>query len=300
MDSFSSLEAQRRLNDFYLRELGRPGAYAQVPTEEDYVDVLRVERDWNTHEEVRVAGVRLPASAEEFRVWYNDVHRQHRLDVQPFFEYLADRASPAALALYVGLEEQVDGRFDDVIALAQLGMVGDMKLALAENYWDEMGLGRLEDMHTVMFARSTAYTRSILERRGIDPAECVTAEALRNGNLLMMYALRRRHAPRLLGALTILEHTAPYRFAKTVQGLRRIGAPEEAVAYHDIHVTVDAKHGKQLIERVLTPLVRETPGALQEVCIGCLIRYRVAVDYYRSIEDAIRHLGLDDTRELAA
>jgi hypothetical protein len=228
------------------------------------------------------------------------LHRRHRQDVAGFFEHLSERASPDEVAFYIGLEEQVDGRFDDVIALAQIGMSGDMKLALAENYWDEMGLGKLEDMHTVMFERSTSYARAILARRGIDVARAIPPAALKNGNLLLMYALRRQYAPRLLGALTILEHTAPYRFARTVRALRRLGAPESAIAYHDLHVTVDANHGKQLIERVLMPMVQRGPEVLREICVGCLIRYRIAVDYYRSIENASARLGLGMTYSVAA
>jgi len=78
-----------------------------------------------------------------------------------------------------------------------------------------------------------------------------------------------------------------------VLGLRRIGAPEEVVRYHELHVTVDDNHGKQLLERVLAPLVRNGADILREVCIGCLIRYRIAVDYYRSIEAAVGRLQLD-------
>lgn len=290
----NSLESQLTLNRFYLREIGAPENFDQVPTEGDYMAIHAIEHDWNKFEECRLSSIDdLPTDPREFGSWYGRLHRQHRLDVSEFFEYLSERASPEALAFYIGLEEQVDGRFDDVIALTQLGMSGDMKLALAENYWDEMGLGKADDMHTVMFARSTSYTNSLLARSGIDMSSSVTPEALKNGNLLLMYALRRRYAPRLLGALTILEHTAPYRFAKTVKGLRRIGATEEAIHYHELHVTVDANHGKQLIERVLTPVIERGTNVLKEVCIGCLIRYRVAIDYYHSIQDAIGRLRLD-------
>jgi hypothetical protein len=64
------------------------------------------------------------------------------------------------------------------------------------------------------------------------------------------------------------------------------------VRYHELHVTIDANHGKQLIERVLLPIVDRGPDILREVCIGCLVRYRVALDYYESVRDTIRDLGL--------
>ncbi len=298
----NTIETQRLLNDFYLREVGAPESFAAVPTLSEYAAVQSLEAVWNAYEEGRLRAdlEDLPQAPEAFRPWYIRLHRRHRQEVAGFFEHLSERASAEEVAFYVGLEEQVDGRFDDVIALAQIGMNGDMKLALAENYWDEMGLGKLEDMHTVMFERSTSYARAILARRGIDVARAIPPAALKNGNLLLMYALRRQYAPRLLGALTILEHTAPYRFARTVRALRRLGAPASAIAYHELHVTVDANHGKQLIERVLMPMVRRGPEVLREICIGCLIRYRVAVDYYRSIELATARLDLRHRPLIAA
>lgn len=301
MATCNQLDVQRRLNGFYTREIAGPERHSEVPLRHELPEINAIEDDWNQYEEDRLGDLRdLPRSPREFRDWYLELHRAHRAEVAPFFEHLAERAPLEELAFYIGLEEQVDGRFDDVIALAQIGMSGDMKLALAENFWDEMGLGKLDDMHTIMFGQSTAHTRPILERRGVDVAGAVPAEALKNGNLLLMYALRRRYAPRLLGALTILEHTAPYRFSRTVRGLRRTGVPEEAVRYHELHVAIDANHGKQLIERVLMPLSAQGADVLREVCLGCLIRYRVAADYYRSIERVSAHLGLSEPSAAAA
>jgi hypothetical protein len=192
------------------------------------------------------------------------------------------------------MEEQVDGRFDDVIALAQLGMSGRMKLVLAENFWDEMGHGHLEHMHTRLFAESADPMRRHLE--GLDVAALVPAQALANGNLLLMLALDRRHAARLLGALAILEHTAPYRFSRTVRGLRRLGMPEKVVQYHELHVEVDAHHGKQLFEQVLQPLAARSPEALREICIGCLMRFNIALDYYASLSRTMEQLRVSASR----
>jgi Iron-containing redox enzyme len=269
------------LNAYYLRQLSPPAAFGGVPGDDESLSFREAERLWNLQEEARLDLTELPTHAEGFAVWYAQLHRLHRTRVAPFFEHLAQSATVQELALYIGMEEQVDGRFDDVIALAQLGMTGDMKLALAENFWDEMGLGHLEGMHTRMFMHSAAHMRDHL--RGLDMASMVPVEALKNGNLLLMYALNRRFTPRLLGALAILEHTAPYRFSHTVRGLRRLGIPEDVVRYHQLHIEVDANHGRQLLERVLKPLVAESAPALREVCIGCLIRYQVALDYYAAL-----------------
>ncbi|WP_207005343.1 iron-containing redox enzyme family protein [Trinickia mobilis] len=282
----NTFRVQKALNEFYLREIGHPAAFLHAPSEGEYRKVWKLEADWNAFEESRIQDFDLPKSHLDFEEWYFGLFRRHRHEVSEFFDFLANEASLVELAFYIGMEEQVDGRFDDVIALAQLGMSGDMKLALAENYWDEMGLGKEAEMHTVLFRNSASFLREAL--CGADMASLVPAAALKNGNLLMMYALRRQYSARLLGSLAILEHTAPYRFQKTVTGLERVGVPEDVIHYHRLHIEVDANHGKQLFKRVLLPLVSEHHASLPEVCRGCLIRYQVAVDYYKSLTAAMR------------
>jgi hypothetical protein len=295
----NSRESQLQLNRFYLREIGGPESFLATPSPEEYGPIHAFEAAWNMYEEERLDLSDLPMDVKSFEAWYGRLHRRHCNEISAFFNHVSGRATPEELAFYIGMEEQIDGRFDDVIALAQLGMSGDMKLALAENFWDEMGLGRLDGMHTRMFVRSAGHMRVFLERHNLDMASMAPAAALKNGNLLLMYALRRRYGPRLLGALAILEHTAPYRFAKCVEGLRRIGMPEDVVRYHEIHVQVDANHGLQLFNRVLLPLISCGPHILREICVGCLIRYRIAIDYYRSIEEALAGLGLLGNGQIA-
>jgi hypothetical protein len=287
---------QKSLNEFYLREIGPPAEFHRAPSASEYANVWAMEAEWNAFEESRIREFDLPASPEEFEKWYFRLFRQHRDEVSGFFDFLANEASLSGLAFYIGMEEQVDGRFDDVIALAQLGMAGDMKLALAENYWDEMGLGKEAEMHTVLFRNSASFLRGAL--CGADMASLVPAAALKNGNLLMMYALRRSYSARLLGSLAILEHTAPYRFQKTVTGLERVGVPESVIHYHRLHIEVDANHGRQLFNRVLMPLVTENPTALHEICKGCLIRYQVAADYYRSLASVMQDTVIYKYRSL--
>ncbi|WP_215844896.1 iron-containing redox enzyme family protein [Candidatus Pantoea bituminis] len=284
----TTLEQQKTLNTFYLREIGLPSNYKDTPELDEYFIIEEIENRWNDYEVSRIGTQQFPTNAEEFLAWYNKLHMAHRKTVSQFFTRLAERSTLEELSFYIAMENEVDGRFDDVIALAQLGMTGDMKLALAENYWDEMGMGVLEEMHTVLFNHSSEILRNISgERSG--KVYAPTA-ALKNGNLLLMYALRRKYHPRLLGTLAILEHTAPYRFAKTVQAMRRLGMPEDVIYYHEMHIQVDANHGKQLIERVLMNLAKNNPEVIPELCTGCLIRYNVAVDYYNSVEEEMNKI----------
>ncbi|SMF08069.1 Iron-containing redox enzyme [Trinickia caryophylli] len=277
-DRCNTLAGQMELNSFYLRELAPPSAPETVPLAEDYARILGLETAWSDYEASRVVLGELPSNADEFEEWYVALRNTHRKEVAPFFDFLAEEASLPQLSLFVALEAQVDGRFDDIIALSQLGMDGDMKLALAENFWDEMGLGELDEMHTRTFMRAAPYFKAQLGE--LDLEVDMPVAAMKNGNLLLMYALRRQHVGRLLGALTLLEQTVPYRFTRMLKGMQRHDVPKEFRYYHELHVPVDANHGKQLVARVLLPLARKNPRLIRDLCEGCLIRYQIEKEYY--------------------
>ncbi|MDN7177160.1 iron-containing redox enzyme family protein [Caballeronia sp. SEWSISQ10-4 2] len=286
----NTLAGQLQLNAFYLRELAPPSAPETIPLAADYAGILGLETAWNDYEASRIELTDVPANAEQFEEWYIALRNTHRKEVAPFFDFLAEDASLPQLSLFVSLEAQVDGRFDDIIALSQLGMDGDMKLALAENYWDEMGLGDVDEMHTRVFTRAAPYFKEQLGDLDLDVHMPISA--LKNGNLLLMYALRRQHVGRLLGALTLLEQTVPYRFTRMLKGMDRHNVPKEHRYYHDLHVPVDANHGKQLVARVLLPLARQNPRIILDLCEGCLIRYGIEKEYYagaRSVMDRQLH-----------
>lgn len=274
----NTLAGQMQLNEFYLRELAPPSAPESVPLPEDYARIQELETSWSSYEASRIQLTDDPQTAEQFEEWYAGLRQLHRKEVSPFFDFLAEEASLPQLSLFVALEAQVDGRFDDIIALSQLGMDGDMKLALAENFWDEMGLGELDEMHTRTFMRAAPYF--LAQLGDLDLSVDMPVAALKNGNLLLMYALRRRHVGRLLGALTLLEQTVPYRFTRMLRGMNRHNVPKEFRYYHELHVPVDANHGKQLVARVLLPLARKSPHVIRDLCEGCLIRFQIEKEYY--------------------
>lgn len=273
------------LNRYYHQFFQPPSRFNKVPGLQEIAAQDATERAWLEEESSQIDPDLSSKPGEDFRAWYQRVYERHCELVRDFFEYLAHEASLEEVALYICIEEEVDGRFDDLVAIAQIGLPDEGKMALAENYWDEMGHGKIAEMHTNLFSTSSAYMRAHLRERGLEVHDFVTANALRNSNLLMAYALKRSWCCRLLGALTILEHTAPHRFEKTVAALRRLGVPEDVIVYHEIHIDIDSGHGDDLLDRVLVPLVTANPQARAEVELGVLTRLNVALDYYRGLEE---------------
>lgn len=280
-----SLQAQELLNAQYLRELAGPEDFDAAKLTQYRSQVATVEAAWITRETASIDPRDLPQSAQDFEPWYRGRFRQQVAAAESLFDHLAQRSTLEELSVYILYEEQVDGRFDDVIALAQLGLKGAAKVALATNYWEEMGEGDETQMHTRLFAESAAYFREAIDgsplRRFVQP----TAEALANGNLLMLLAIRREHCAKLLGALTLLEHTAPKRFSRAVASMCRLGVPKSIIYYHEMHVRIDAKHGDDLLNQVVLPMLEARPDLTVDVATGVEMRLQVANRYYRMLAE---------------
>jgi hypothetical protein len=296
-----NLQAQELLNAHYLRELAGPQDFDanQLALHRSQVNII--ESTWLAHELKTIDRQSLPLTMQEFEVWYRSCFREQVAAAESFFEYLAQRASLEELSIYILYEEQVDGRFDDVIALAQLGLKGAAKLALAANFWDEMGEGDETQMHTRLFCESASYFRKALDGSPLARFVRPTTQALANGNLLMLLAIRRENCARLLGALTLLEHTAPRRFSRVVAAMRRLGVPEPIIYYHEMHVKIDAKHGDDLLNLVVLPMLNTRPDLIAEVAIGVRMRLQVANRYYdmlASVFDSAQTAPQRDTQAL--
>ncbi|MEU7133022.1 iron-containing redox enzyme family protein [Streptomyces sp. NPDC046261] len=280
-DFTTRLALLRRLHSHYLAYMGGPETFQDVPRLNADPQLVAVEQAWLRWEDSQVDEAQLPKTAAEFRTWFLDVAERH---VQPeFCHYLAEEATLSEIALFFMAEELVDSKFDDLMAMVQIGTAGVTKLTIAENYWDEMGEGKLDQMHTRMFEHSAQYMRKQLADRSIDMAELHSTEVYENACLLLMYGIHRHLVPRALGAMGVLEQSASPRFQAMVDGCTRLGVPEDVIEYQRIHVHVDADHGAEWFDGVFVPLVDRSPELLREISLGVVTRIRVANAYYSRI-----------------
>jgi hypothetical protein len=276
------------LHSHYVSYMAGPESFAGIPRLNNDPDLVAVEDAWLRWEDRQVDHSQLPATGAEFRDWFLTVAADH---TQPeFCEYLAQEASLEEMALFFMGEELVDSKFDDLMAMVQIGTEGHTKLTIAENYWDEMGEGNLEAVHTRMFEHSAVYMRARLADAGIDRARLHCPEAFENACLLLMYGIHRHLNPRALGAMGVLEQSASPRFQAMVDGCDRLGVPSDVIDYQRVHVHVDADHGAEWFEGVFVPLVDRSPELLREISLGVATRVRVANAYYRRIWNVMREL----------
>jgi hypothetical protein len=97
-------------------------------------------------------------------------------------------------------------------------------------------------------------------------------ESLALANAMTAMATSRRYAWHSVGALGVIELTAPGRAACVAQGLRRIGLSESQRRYFALHAVLDVKHSEAWNKEALRPLVAEEPRRARAIAEGALIR----------------------------
>jgi hypothetical protein len=169
--------------------------------------------------------------------------------VPPVYDWLADDADGDELVDFLSLEGGPDGGFDDLVAACQIGVAGEAKVELAQNYWDEMGNGSLDAVHTELHHRLVAALGLRAVPRNEQPVEALERAAL--GTVL---ATNRHLQPEMVGALGLIEMQAGPRCRRVVKALHRLDAPADAFPFYDEHAVADPRHGKDWLDHVVAPL----------------------------------------------
>jgi hypothetical protein len=207
-------------------------------------------------------------SDEAFLEWFEHLKETGAGQHDPLFAWLAEDATLAQMCWFLSQEMAGEAGFDDLVALTQVRLPDRPKLELARNYWDEMGRGHMGAMHGPMLHRLSTHLQLELH----PPPSCW--EALAVGNLLSALAANRSYTYQSLGALGVVELTAPARCAQISAGLRRLGVDPQARQYYAIHATMDIKHSEAWNAEVLRPLLQDAPQLGTTLAEGALLRLR--------------------------
>jgi pyrroloquinoline quinone (PQQ) biosynthesis protein C len=209
-----------------------------------------------------------PEEPKAFISWLKNIIRSHRVFKHPYWhEFMRNRATPSDLRHFVIQESSVDARFDDMLAMMQVGTNGPTKMEIANNFWDEMGNGDPEQVHTHLF-------QHIIDHFGItdeELAESLTTEALLGGNLAILVCRYRSLFYEAVGHLAVAEWLAPDRFSQVLHAWRRLDLPPKGIIYHELHIGIDAHHASGWFANVVTPMA-ENPAARLAIARGALWR----------------------------
>jgi len=221
-------------------------------------------------EELRAAvadeAAEAPTDAEGFIAWFEHLKEVGPGQGDPLFPWLEAEATADQLKWFFEQEAAGEAGFDDLVALTQVKLPVQAKLELARNYWDEMGRGQRDGMHGPMLD-------TLAETLQVDPViEKTVWESLALANAMTAMATSRRYAWHSVGALGVIELTAPGRSAMVAKGLKRIGLSNRERRYFDLHAVLDVKHSADWNREALRPLVEEDPHRATAIAEGALIR----------------------------
>ena len=198
------------------------------------------------------------------------------------YKWLAKEASWAELVDFLALEGGPDGGFDDLVAVCQVGLSGSAKLELGKNYWDEMGQGEADRVHTVLHERMAAAIGMSQVARADQPVEALERAAL--GGLL---ATNRWLQPEMLGALGLLELQAGPRCRLVLQAFDRLGAPADAYPFYVEHAEVDPVHGKDWLDKAVAPTVAERPEWGPRLVQGAWWRAQINLTFFEALRQEL-------------
>jgi hypothetical protein len=229
-------------------------------------------------ERVRARATRVPVDPDGFVAWFEELQQIGPGQNDPLFPWLAESASMAEMKWFLTQEIAGEAGFEDLTALTQVRFPTRPKLELARNYWDEMGRGNPKGMHGPLL-------ELLAVSLGLEPrVETTVWESLALANTMAGLAASRRYAYHSIGALGVIELTAPGRAIAVATGIKRLGVPTGDRHYFDLHSILDVKHAMAWNAEAIHPLVAENPKVAPAIAEGALMRLecgRRCFDRYR-------------------
>ncbi|HZV62856.1 MAG TPA: iron-containing redox enzyme family protein [Methylophilaceae bacterium] len=232
---------------------------------------------------VRLLAQQAPTEPRAFVEWFEGLKETGPGQGDPLFPWLAKKASLEDMRWFLTQEAAGEAGFDDLVAMAQVKLPIQPKLEMARNYWDEMGRGHERGMHGPMLS-------AVVQDMELKPTiENTIWQSLALANLMVGLAANRRYAYHAIGALGVIELTAPTRVGLVNDGLSRLDVPFETRKYFQLHATLDIEHSKAWNEEVLFPLVKADRNIMQSLAEGALMRLACGANCF---EQYRRHFGL--------
>jgi len=224
-----------------------------------------------------------PTDPQGFVAWFETLEANGPGQHDPLFDWLEHEASLDQLKIYLTQEAAGEAGFDDLVAMTQVRVPDRAKLELARNYWDEMGRGNPKGMHGPML-------HFVVGELGLVPEiETTVWESLALANAMTAMASSRSWTWHSVGALGVIELTAPARSAAVGKAMRRLGLDARTRRYFDLHATLDIKHSEEWNKEAILPLVSDpVEGARRATAMaeGALMRLecgRRCFDRYRAL-----------------
>jgi len=145
-------------------------------------------------------------------------------------------------------------------------LFGEAKAALVAIQMDEYGYGDPAAVHATLFADT-------MDHLGLDSRygaylPLLPGSTLATVNLMSLFGLHRRWRGALVGHFTVFEMTSVVPMGRYARALTRLGLPEPARRFYDVHVVADAEHEVVALRRMAAGLARSEPDLIASILFG--------------------------------
>jgi len=144
-------------------------------------------------------------------------------------------------------------------------IAGEAKALMVHIQADEYGDGDAAAMHATRFADT-------MRALDLDDAygaylDDVPATTLATVNLISLFGLHRRWRGALVGHLAAFEMSSVVPMGRYARAMRRLGLPDEAARFYDVHVEADAEH-EVIAADMVRALLADEPDLAPDVVFG--------------------------------
>ncbi|MDY7526981.1 MULTISPECIES: iron-containing redox enzyme family protein [unclassified Cryobacterium] len=148
-------------------------------------------------------------------------------------------------------------------------LAGRSKSALIEILAGEYGGGRVERMHSVLFA--DALRAAGLEGDYVASVDAVPAVTLASVNAISMFGLNRRLRGALVGHLAAFEMTSAIPSRLYSDGFQRLGFDDSVARYFDVHVEAGFAREQSACRALAGSLAEDDPEAVGDIMFGASV-----------------------------
>ncbi|MFW5471213.1 iron-containing redox enzyme family protein [Knoellia sp. CPCC 206435] len=145
-------------------------------------------------------------------------------------------------------------------------MAGRVKAGLLTVQHDEYGAGRVEAMHSELYA-AMMHELGLASTYG-DHLDRVSGSVLAEVNLMSLCGLRRELRAAAVGQFALIELTSSPGSARLVRAARRLGCGPATERFYAEHVEADAVHEQILRREVIAPMLADEPELAEGLVFG--------------------------------
>lgn len=227
---------------------------------------------------------------DEIAGWFLSV--LDSLDPAPGWrEFIREEATLADMERVVADRSLFFLREPDPWIFAVPSLTGISKAGMVDLLLDEYGWGKLERMHSTIYA-------GVMEQLGLNTEldhyfDQAPWQYIATLNLQWMYALTPGDRNGLVGTIYLTEAESPAAMANYLAAWERLGVAVDSITgFYQLHIAADEDHRRVALEEIVVPICRADPDAVFEVATGMIDAHALENDYLATFVNTQRSSAL--------